>query len=280
MLLKRDGGATYHTSDLATLYSRDQDHADEVLYVVDARQEMHFKQVFQAAKTKGLVSNHLHLEHIKFGTINGADGRPFKTRSGDTVKLRDVVVMAIEAAQNRLAQGALLKDTDTDTDTDTELQNSIAHSVAIAAIKFGDLNNHRTSDYILNLDDFCAFEGKTGPYLLYAAVRIKSILKKAQERGLKGGPLQLTCSADQNLALELTKFPMTLSQVHDKKIPHLLCEYLFNLAQAFSGFYQQCNIVRQDDPVIQAGWLSLVELCLKTLSCGLDLLGIRIPEKM
>lgn len=274
MLLKSDGGATYHTSDLATITMRIKDKANRILYVVDARQEMHFKQVFAAIQQTSLGTDGIELEHVKFGTINGQDGRPFKTRSGDTVKLRDVVDMAIEAARNRLAEGELLADADDHT------REEVAREIAIAAIKFGDLSNHRSSDYILNLDDFCAFEGKTGPYLLYAAVRIKSILSKAQERGLVAGRIVLTGGADRTLALDLTKLPSVLDMVHQKKTPHVLCEYLFQLSQSFSSFYQKCNIVRQDDPLIQAGWLSLVSLCLKTLELGLSLLGIEVPERM
>ena len=274
MLLKSDGGATYHTSDLATIQMRIKEGAESVLYVVDARQEMHFRQVFAAAQQTSMAPEGLHLEHIKFGTINGEDGRPFKTRSGDTVKLRDVVDMAITAASDRLEEGGLLSD------ASVELRDSVAKSVATAAIKFGDLSNHRTSDYILKLDDFCAFEGKTGPYLLYAAVRIKSIIHKAQGKGISSGILKITCEADRALALELTKLPQVMAHVHSKKTPHLLCEYLFNLSQAFSSFYQRCNIVRQEDPIIQAGWLGLVSLCLKSLTLGLDLLGISVPERM
>ena len=274
MLLKSDGGATYHTSDIATIHMRLQERADRILYVVDARQEMHFKQVFAAIQQSSLGAQGVELEHVKFGTINGADGRPFKTRSGDTVKLRDVVDMAIEAARARLAEGELL------TDADEETREAVAREVAVAAIKFGDLSNHRSSDYILNLDDFCAFEGKTGPYLLYAAVRVKSILSKASERGIERGPIKLSGGADRALALELTKLPSVLEMVHQKKTPHLLCEHLFQLSQSFSSFYQQCNIVREEDPALQAGWLSLVSLCLQTLELGLSLLGIEVPERM
>lgn len=274
MLLKSDGGATYHTSDLATIVMRLKEGADRMLYVVDARQEMHFKQVFAGVQQTSLGRDGLALEHVKFGTINGADGRPFKTRSGDTVKLRDVVEMALEAARSRLSEGGLLKD------ADEETRERVAQSVAVAAIKFGDLSNHRTSDYILNLDDFCSFEGKTGPYLLYAAVRIKSILAKAEERGVKMGAIKLSGGADVALALELTKLPSVLEQVHAKNTPHVLCEHLFEVSQRFSSFYQQCNIVREEDPAQQAGWLSLAALCLKTLELGLSLLGIDVPERM
>ena len=278
MLRKRDGGATYHTSDLATLSLRAKEGVDEVLYVVDARQEMHFKQVFQAAKQVGVVTQDVHLEHIKFGTINGEDGRPFKTRSGGTVKLREVVDMALEAAATRIEQGEMQSQTLSDADEET--RSEVARSVAVAAIKFGDLSNHRTSDYILRLEDFCAFEGKTGPYLLYAAVRIKSILNKAQAQGLVQGNVKLRGDADRQLALELSRFPSILAQVHAKKTPHLLCEYLFNVSQAFSSFYQSCHILREEDNELQSSWLSLVSLCLRTLQLGLELLGINIPDRM
>jgi arginyl-tRNA synthetase len=274
MLRKSDGGATYHTSDLATISMRAQEQANSMLYVVDARQEMHFKQVFAGAHQSEMISQDIHLEHIKFGTINGADGRPFKTRSGDTVKLRDVVEMALTAARTRLNEGGILSDAN---ESDKE---AVAQAVAIAAIKFGDLSNHRTSDYILNLDDFCSFEGKTGPYLLYAAVRIKSILQKASQLNIHSGAIQLSCDTDRVLALELTKFPMIMVQVHQKKTPHLLCEYLFNVAQAFSSFYQQCNIVRESNVQQQSAWLHLVEQCLEILHKGLSLLGIKIPDRM
>ncbi len=278
MLRKSDGGSTYHTSDLATISMRAKEQAEEMLYVVDARQEMHFKQVFQAAHRVGIVSESAHLEHIKFGTINGEDGRPFKTRSGGTIKLREVVEMAIEAAQRRLNEGEMQSQTLKGANEETRA--AVAQSVAVAAIKFGDLSNHRASDYILRLEDFCAFEGKTGPYLLYAAVRIKSILTKADERGIKRSTIQLRGGADRALALELSKLPTVLTQVRAKKTPHLLCEYLFNVSQSFSSFYQACNIVREEDLAQQGAWLSLVSLCLETLNLGLELLGIEVPERM
>ena len=278
MLRKSDGGATYHTSDLATIQMRMCENAEEILYVVDARQEMHFKQVFQAAHKVGIVKPETHLEHVKFGTINGEDGRPFKTRSGGTVKLREVVNMALEAASTRLNEGEMQSQTLKEADEAT--RDAIAEMVAVAAIKFGDLSNHRTSDYILRLEDFCSFEGKTGPYLLYAAVRIKSILAKATERGIEPGEIRLRGGADRALALELSKLPSVLMQVRTKNTPHLLCEYLFNVSQSFSSFYQACNIVREEDSTQQSAWLSLVSLCLSTLELGLDLLGIRVPERM
>lgn len=278
MLRKSDGGSTYHTSDLATISMRARESADEILYVVDARQEMHFKQVFQAAHKVGIVSDNVILEHVKFGTINGEDGRPFKTRSGGTVKLREVVEMAIEAAQTRLNEGEMQSETLKDVDERTRAK--VAEMVAVAAIKFGDLSNHRASDYILRLEDFCSFEGKTGPYLLYAAVRIKSILAKASERGITPSKIQLRGGADRALALELSKLPSVLETVRAKKTPHILCEYLFNVSQAFSSFYQACNIVREEDEAQRGAWLSLVSLCLKTLDLGLDLLGIKVPERM
>ena len=274
MLRKSDGGATYHTSDLATIQMRNQQQADEILYVVDARQEMHFKQVFAGAYQSGLVPESLGLEHIKFGTINGADGRPFKTRSGDTVKLRDVINMALDTARTRLNEGGILEQ------ASEEEKEQVSQMVAVAAIKFGDLINHRTSDYILNLDDFCSFEGKTGPYLLYAAVRIQSILNKAAGLDIKKGPIQLAGKVDRNLALELSKFPSVMAQVHQKRTPHVLCEYLFNLSQTFSSFYQQCNIVNEKDLAQQSAWLHLVDLCLRVLRTGLALLGIQIPHRM
>jgi len=278
MLLKRDGGATYHTSDLATVVMRVREGADRASTVVDARQEMHFRQVFAAAAQTSLGARArggvLALEHVKFGTINGADGRPFKTRSGDTVKLRDVVEMAVEAARARLEEGGLLAD------ADEETRASVAQAVAVAAIKFGDLSNHRASDYVLNLSDFCSFEGKTGPYLLYAAVRVKSILSKAAERGLAAGPVVLRGEHDRALALALSRLPGVVAQVHAKKTPHLLCEYLFELSQDWSAFYQHCNIVREEDEAQRAGWLSLAALCLKTLTTGLGLLGVEVPERM
>lgn len=278
MLRKSDGGATYHTSDLATIKMRMHQNADEILYVVDARQEMHFKQVFQAAKKTKIVSEMTHLEHVKFGTINGEDGRPFKTRSGGTVKLREVVEMALEAASTRLNEGEM--QSQTLKDVDEQSRQDVAKAVAVAAIKFGDLSNHRTSDYILRLEDFCAFEGKTGPYLLYAAVRIKSILAKASERGIEASEIVLKDGADRALALELSKLPSVLKQVRAKNTPHLLCEYLFNVSQAFSSFYQACNIVREGDKAQQGGWLSLVSLCLSTLNLGLELLGVDVPDRM
>jgi arginyl-tRNA synthetase len=242
------------------------------LYVVDQRQADHFEQVFRAAALAGYAPREA-LEHIGFGTMNGADGKPFKTRAGGVLKLDDLIGLAKEKARERLREAKL------GADFSAEEFEDIAHKVAIAAIKFADLSNFRGTSYVFDLDRFISFEGRTGPYLLYQAVRIKSILRKAEEQGAASGPIQIAHAAERTLALALDAFEGALAAAYDKRAPHFIAEHAYNLAQAFSGFYTNCPILPETGAV-RASRLALAQTTLRQLELALDTLGIGTPERM
>ncbi|MGH9194577.1 MAG: arginine--tRNA ligase [Acidimicrobiia bacterium] len=270
------GGYLYSTFDLATLAMRAQDlKTDLVLYVVDARQADHFEQVFRAARKAGLLPESMTVEHIRFGTMNGKDGKPFKTRAGGVVKLSDLIDMIERAARARLAEAEIAQDY-----SEPE-REEIARQVGVAALKFGDLINNRVSDYIFDLERFAAFDGKTGPYLQYGAVRIKSIRRKAVERSLQAGPLQAPMvDAERNLMLELTRLPDVLDRAAALRAPNHMAEYAFDLAATWNRFYDACHILDETDPDRQASWLTLADVTLRTLTLLLHLLGIEVPPRM
>ncbi len=275
IVVKSDGGVTYGTTDLATIVDRvarvDPHH---ILYVVDKRQHLHFEQVFRAARRCEL-SGRAQLEHIAFGTVNGADGKPFKTREGGVMKLGDLIARATEQANLRLEEGALAKD------VDQEIHDEIARKVGLAALKFADLANDRESDYVFNLEKFTRFEGKTGPYLLYATVRIKSIFRKAAERGFEAGTVSGPLSdAERKLILVNFLISSAVQRAHAERRPHLLCDFAYDLAQAFSRFYNNCPILAEEDPAIRASRLALAGLTLAQFELVLGILGIETPERM
>lgn len=275
MLFKRDGGVTYGTTDLATILDRARTQKpDRMVYVVDQRQALHFEQVFRAADLAGIFPAE-RLEHIGFGTMNGKDGKPFKTRAGGVLKLRDLIDMITERARARLADSGLAEGYGAAETAD------IARKVGIAALKFADLSNPRTSDYIFDLDRFMAFEGKTGPYLLYASVRIRSVLARAAEAGSgESGPVGVTAPEERDLILALLAFGETLREAYDKRLPHLLCEHAFQLAQRFSKFYAACRIADEADAAIRASRLSLATATGRQLDRIIDLLGFEAPQRM
>lgn len=277
MLVNSRGGTGYHTTDLATIEDR-MEHMDPVpelmLYVVDQRQALHFEQVFRAAEMLGLIDEG-HLEHIGFGTVNGPDGKPFKTREGGVLRLADLNAMALAEAQKKIAEAGKLPE-----DMSEDERHDVAAAVALAALRFSDLHNTRTSNYVFDLDRFTSFEGKTGPYLLYAAVRIKSVLRKAEEAGFKPGEIRVGHDAERALVLQLDAFAATLLQAREKRMPHILCEHVYNLAQGFSAFYAALPIASEEDSGLRASRLALSAAVLKQLETGLDLLGIRVPERM
>lgn len=273
LVVSSEGSAMYGTTDLATILQRVRDQApDMILYVVDQRQGDHFEQVYRAAAKAGYIARE-KLEHVGFGTMNGPDGKPFKTRAGGVLKLGDLIGQAEEKARERL------KENDADTNFSTQEFEDIAHKVAIAAIKFADLSNFRGTSYVFDLDRFMSFEGKTGPYLLYQSVRIKSILRKAEEHGAKAGAIAIDHEAERTLALALDAFDGALRAAYDKKAPHFLAEHAYSLAQAFSGFFANCPIL-QSDGAVRASRLALAAATLKQLTLTLDLLGIALPERM
>lgn len=272
LVISSEGSAMYGTTDLATILMRVREQApDLILYVVDQRQADHFEQVFRAAAKAGYIARD-KLEHVGFGTMNGADGKPFKTRAGGVLKLGDLIGQAEEKARARLHEAGLAEE------YEPAEFDDIAHKVAIAAIKFADLSNFRGTSYVFDLDRFISFEGKTGPYLLYQAVRIKSILRKAEGAG-GAGPIAIGHDAERALAIELDGFDRALRLAYEKKAPHFLAEHAFALAQAFSGFYTHCPILPAQGAV-RASRLALAAATLKQLSLTLDLLGIDVPERM
>jgi arginyl-tRNA synthetase len=276
ILESRSGGFLYSTTDLATVQMRvDELRADLMLYVVDRRQADHFLQIFRAARKAGIVSEDTRLEHIWFGTMNGADGKPFKTREGGVVRLADVIDMLTDAARRRLDEAHLAEE------YPDEERARIAEMVGIAALKFGDLINNRTSDYVFDLDRFSSFEGKTGPYLQYAAVRIKSILRRASAAGLDAGPLRPpSVETERDLMLELMHLPEVVGRAIDLRAPNHVAEYAFDLAGRFNRFYDTCHILSESDESRRGSWLTLSTWALAALERLLDLLGIEVPDRM
>jgi len=274
ILLKSDGGALYGTTDLATIVDRvKSQNPDLMLYVVDQRQHGHFEQVFRAAR-KAKLNGSSELEHAGFGTMNGPDGKPFKTRAGGVMKLFDLIAMTTDEARNRLAEAGLAAE------YPPEEQDDIARKVGIAALKFADLSNYRLTDYVFDLARFTKFEGKTGPYLQYAAVRIRSILRKAGEEGFASAPPLVRSPEERTLVLQLLALPDAMASAEDKRAPNILCEYVFTLAQMFSRFYSEHHILSEKDAELRAARLGLCGLAFAALEKTLDLLGIEIPQRM
>jgi arginyl-tRNA synthetase len=274
ILVKSEGGVLYGTTDLATVIERVRAYDPElILYVVDHRQHGHFEQVFRAAQKAQLVAR-AHLEHVGYGTMNGPDGKPFKTRAGGVMKLHDLIGMATAEAEKRLAEQGI------GADYSIEERAEIARKVGIATIKFADLSNHRTTDYIFDLERFSKFEGKTGPYLQYAAVRIQSILRKAEEQGFAIGAPVIHSPEERRLILQLLSLGDALAAAEDKRAPNILCEYAFELAQNFSRFYGEHHIMSESNGALRASRLGLCALVLAVFAQLLSVLGIEIPIRM
>ncbi len=275
---KADGGYLYATTDLAALrYRAGTLGADRILYFVDQRQALHFQQIFTVARRAGFVGEGVDLAHMGFGTMNGPDGRPFKTRDGGTVKLIDL----LDEAEQRAYDLVRSKNADLE---DAELRD-IARSVGIGAVKYADLSKNRSSDYIFDFNQMLSFDGNTAPYLLYAYTRVVSVFRKAglaldQVQTQVSGDFQLEHDAEQALAARLVQFGEVTGQVADKGQPHFLCAYLYDLAGLFSAFYEHCPILAVDDPAIRASRLKLAALTARTLSRGLALLGLTPLERM
>lgn len=273
LVVSSEGSAMYGTTDLATILDRKRQFGpDLVIYCVDQRQADHFEIVFRAAYLAG-YANEGQLEHIGFGTMNGPDGKPFKTREGGVLKLNDLIEMTRGKARERLKEAGLGENM-----PEGEFED-IAGKVAVAALKFADLQNFRGTSYIFDLDRFTSFEGKTGPYLLYQAVRVKSLLRKAEAEGAAAGPVSVTEQAERDLILTLDAFESALAEAYDKKAPNALAEHAYRLSQAFSKFYAACPILIAEPPV-RASRLTLAGAVLKQLELALDLLGISVPDRM
>ena len=264
----------YGTTDLATILDRKRSFDPQlVIYAVDQRQADHFEQVFRASYLAGYAAEG-SLEHIGFGTMNGTDGKPFKTREGGVLKLHDLIEMTTAKARDRLHEAGL------GAELSPEAFEDIAAKVAVAALKFADLSNYRGTSYVFDLDRFTSFEGRTGPYLLYQAVRIKSLMRRAADENAAPGPITVAEPAERELALTLDGFDQALAEAYDKRAPNTIAEHAYRLAQSFSRFYAACPVLAAPTPALKASRLALAGACLKQLELALDLLGIETPERM
>jgi arginyl-tRNA synthetase len=274
LVVSRDGSSMYGTTDLATILDRRNSFDPHlILYCVDQRQAGHFEQVFRAAYLAGYAAEG-SLQHIGFGTMNGADGKPFKTREGGVLKLHDLITMAVDKARERLHEAGLGAELPPAEFEDT------AHKVAVAALKFADLQNFRGTSYVFDLDRFMSFEGKTGPYLLYQTVRIKSLLRRAETEGAEGGAVCVREPMERDLVLTLDAFDGAVAEAYDKRAPHFIAEHAYRLAQAYSRFYAACPVLAAPDPAAKASRLTLSAAALAQLETALDLLGLETPDRM
>ena len=275
MLLASSGAVLYHTTDLATLIDRKAEiNPDLIVYVVDQRQALHFEQVFRGAVKAGWYTRE-QMYHAGFGTMNGKDGKPFKTREGGVLRLEDLMDIMNEAARNRLETSGI------GADFEAEERTEIARKIGLAALKFADLQNQRMTNYIFDPERFTAFEGKTGPYLLYAVVRIKSILRKAADMNVAAGNINVEAETEKELVLSLDAYARAIELAAEKYAPHILCEHIYRVAQSFSRFYAECPILADDVPeAVKGSRLSLAKAALAQLEHGLDLLAIEAPDRM
>ena len=276
IISKSDGSQLYATTDLATIIQRAEDFKpNEIWYVVDSRQSMHFKQVFRLAKKAGLVDDDTVLYHVGFGTMNGSDGKPYKTREGGVMSLSVLIDSAKAAAKERIEASEVAKDL-----TDAE-RDDVAEKIGIAAIKFGDLINHRARDYIFDLDRFLATEGKTGPYLQYTVVRITSLLNKAMAaNAVPGKLLPPQSDTERELLIKLFSVGDVLLRAFEDKTPNAICEVMFDIAGLFNRFYFENKILAQENEEIRASWLGIIELVRRMLLMLLDIFSTDVPEKM
>jgi len=274
LVVSSEGSAMYGTTDLATILDRRRSFDPHlILYAVDQRQADHFEQVFRAAYLADYAAEG-SLEHVGFGTMNGSDGKPFKTREGGVLKLHDLITLATDKARERLQAAGLGAELPAD-----EFE-ATAHKVAVAALKFADLSNYRGTSYVFDLDRFTSFEGKTGPYLLYQAVRIKSLLRRAAEQGTVAGAIRIEEPAERELALTLDAFDQAVHDAYDKRAPNAVAEHAYRLAQSFSKFYAACPVLMAEGEGCRASRLALSATTLKQLELALRLLGIETPDRM
>lgn len=275
MILKSDGASLYNTTDLATLVWRMQDyHPDQIIYVVDKRQELYFTQVFRCARKTGIVDEDTKLTFIGFGTMNGKDGRPFKTREGGVMRLEHLVSEINEKMYEKIALNQTMPE---------EEARETAKTVALSAIKYGDLSNQASKDYIFDVERFTSFEGNTGPYILYTIVRIKSIMKKYAALGksvVGASVLPPDSESEKSLMLALAQFSTAIKGAYEELAPHRICAYIYELANAFNHFYHENNILNQEDEKKQAGFICLLDLTRSILEQCIDLLGFEAPERM
>ncbi|MBD5517196.1 MAG: arginine--tRNA ligase [Lachnospiraceae bacterium] len=280
MILKSDGASLYNTTDLATILDRmEQYHPDKLIYLTDKRQELYFVQVFRCARKTGLVKEDTELLHIGFGTMNGKDGKPFKTRDGGVMRLENLIREINEEMIRKIRENAETKGYEVDEEAAAET----AKIVGLAAIKYGDLSNQASKDYIFDMDRFTSFEGDTGPYILYTIVRIKSILNKYIEQGKEltdlviGEPVN---DSEKSLMLELAKYNAMMETACEEVAPHKICAYIYDLANAFNHFYHETKILTEEDETKKESWIALLTLTRDVLEVCIDLLGFSAPDRM
>lgn len=275
MILKSDGASLYNTTDLATIVWRMKDYnPDELIYVVDKRQELYFTQVFRCARKTGLVKPETKLKFLGFGTMNGKDGKPFKTREGGVMRLEYLVSSINEEMYKKIAENHTVDEVE---------GKETAKVVALAAIKYGDLSNQASKDYVFDIERFTSFEGNTGPYILYTIVRIKSILKKYQAEKTMPEDAKILpahSESEKALMLELSKFNAAMETAFEETAPHKICAYIYDLANAFNHFYHETKIMAEEDAMVQAGYIKLLELTRSVLETCIDVLGFEAPERM
>lgn len=281
MILKSDGASLYNTTDLATMVWRMKDYnPDEIIYVVDKRQELYFTQVFRCARKTGIVKPETELKFLGFGTMNGKDGRPFKTRDGGVMRLEHLISGINEEMLAKIQENQKTKE---NLGISTEEAENTAKMVALAAIKYGDLSNQASKDYIFDIDRFTSFEGNTGPYILYTIVRIKSILNKYHGLGKddSGAVIEAAHSkSEKDLMLELSKFNAVMESAFEETAPHKICSYIYDLANAFNSFYHGTKIMSEENETVQKSCIRLLELTKSVLETCIDVLGFSAPERM
>ena len=281
MILKSDGASLYNTTDLATMVWRMKDYnPDELIYVVDKRQELYFTQVFRCARKTGIVKPETELKFLGFGTMNGKDGRPFKTRDGGVMRLEHLISGINEEMLAKIQENQKTKE---NLGISTEEAENTAKMVALAAIKYGDLSNQASKDYIFDIDRFTSFEGNTGPYILYTIVRIKSILNKYHGLGKddSGAVIEAAHSkSEKDLMLELSTFNAVMESAFEETAPHKICSYIYDLANAFNSFYHGTKIMSEENETVQKSYIRLLELAKSVLETCIDVLGFSAPERM
>ena len=275
LIRKSDGAALYATSDLGTIIEREEDfHPDRYIYVVDKRQEMHFIQVFRVAKMAGIVKEETPMIFLGFGTMNGKDGKPFKTREGGVMRLERLIGEIDEAVYERIMENRTV---------DEEEARKTAKIVGLAALKYGDLSNQAAKDYVFDVDRFISFEGNTGPYILYTIVRIKSILSKAAEAGAAGQAGEILPAAgagEKSLMLQIARFSEVMEGAFEEMAPHKICQYIYELANRFNSFYHDTKILTEEDAGRRSSYIALISLTKNVLETCIHVLGFEAPDRM
>lgn len=275
IILKSDGAFLYATTDLATIVERMKLYQpDEIFYLTDKRQEMHFIQVFRCARKTGIVKKDTKLVFLGFGTMNGKDGKPFKTREGGVMRLETLIADINAEMYRKITENH---------ETDPQEAKKTAEIVGLSAIKYGDLSNQASKDYVFDMDKFTSFEGNTGPYILYTIVRIKSILTKYRENGgsVQKGHIAAPANAgEKSLMMELVKFNSVIEQAFEETAPHKICAFIYDLANAFNRFYHETRILGEENAAQQTSWIELLDLTREVLETSIDLLGFEAPERM